>query len=110
MARYMMTERITQAGLQGVIKDLIDREAAMAPLAAAAGVTLESYYFSPDTMEVIAIFSCDDRAGIDAIFLAAAASGAIDPSTFHMRRIITGAELVELARRAQGSAYRAPGA
>ncbi len=109
MPRYLTTARITQAAAQALLKDPQDREAVLRPVVAAAGATLEHFWVSLDTMEVIEVWVVDDPAGMDALALAAAAGGAVDNSTGQVRRILTGPEVAETARRAGATGYRPPG-
>lgn len=109
MALYLLTTRLTSAYFQGLLKEPSDREIALGKMYEAVGAKLEHLYFSPDTMESVTVFSCDDISGTVPLALAVGAAGILDPSTFHVRRILTGAELAEVARRTDATLYRPPG-
>ena len=110
MPRYIQTARVVPAYVEALLKAPSNREEGLRQILAGTGATLEHYFFSPDSMEAILVWDCDDPSRLDGSLLASAASGFTDTSTWGTRRILTGAELAETARGADASIYRPPGA
>ena len=101
---------IELVGSQGFIKSLVDnprdRFAELVPTHKEGGVTFEQRYYVVGENAFIDIVSADSGDAVQALLLAAHASGAVTSTT--CRQITTSAETVPILQRAKESSFRPP--
>lgn len=109
MPRYHTSVNVTQRYVSALIAEPQDREQRLRPMFEAEGATLLTLYFSPDEAKLIVLWEAPDPASLDALFLAVMAGGVTEIATSHTMRILTGAELADVAGLAGQTNYAPPG-
>ena len=105
MPKYMIQGSFTQHGAKGLVQDggSKRREAVKVAISSLGG-TLEAFYFTFGSDDVVVIFDVPSNASAAALSLAAAETGAFEPTT---TVLITPEEMDEATRTKID--YRPPG-
>jgi uncharacterized protein with GYD domain len=108
VAKYLVLFNLTSETVKRFIAKPSDRAAVVREVAESAGGSLESYYWMFGEYDGVAIFELPDSRTMASVSLAITSSGAL--SRFETHELIESGDLTAIAERAQGIAYRPPGA
>ena len=107
VAKYLVLFSLTGETIKRFLDKPSDRAAVVRDLAESVGGSLESYYWMFGQYDGAAVFVLPDSHTMAALSLAATSSGAF--TRFETHELIDASDLLAIADRAKGIAYRPPG-
>lgn len=108
MAKYLVLFRVTSETTRGFLEKPSDRAAVVREVATSVGGSLESYYWMFGQYDGMAVIALPDSQTAAALSLAVSSSGAF--AHFETHELLDANDLIAIAERARGIAYRPPGA
>jgi uncharacterized protein with GYD domain len=108
VALFLSKTQVNVEYLRALAANPTDREPALKATFEANGAQLVGIYWAPEQSAVYSIAEAADASVFDRLFFAVGASGVLDISASSTTRLVSMADLAEIAKAAPGAGYQPP--